>query len=168
MKIREFGHRRNPPTNDFASQPREKSRAAHTSFMRAELSWATRFPRRCCDTVRALCRFTAHGAFIPSSSFRTTSDGTPRFGGTNFYLPSTRSIPERTNSNFARGSLPTRSVSSDLSREITCDTLATESFGSPVTRADKLTLPGARAHFRLLVSGTQTTVEIRLWFSASL
>jgi hypothetical protein len=29
-------------------------------------------------------------------------------------------------------------------------------------------LPGARAHFRLPVSGTQTTVEIRLWLSASL
>src|SRR5258707_14906768 len=33
---------------------------------------------RCCDTVTALCRFTAHGDFMPSSSFRTTSDGTPR------------------------------------------------------------------------------------------
>ncbi len=48
-----------------------------------------------------------------------------------------------------------------------CDTLATESFGSPVTRADKLTLPGARAHFKLLVRGTHTTVAMRLWFSAS-
>ena len=85
----------------------------------------------------------------------------------NFYLPSTRSIPEKSNSNLGRGSLPTRSVSCDWSREITCETLATESFGSPVTRADKLTLPGASAHFRLLVSGTQTTVEIRLWLSAS-
>jgi len=81
-------------------------------------------------------------------------------GGTNFYLPSTRSIPEKSNSSLARGSLPARSVSRDLSSEISCDTLATESFSSPVTRADKLTLPGARAHFRLLVSGTQTTVEI--------
>src|SRR6266849_5039128 len=33
---------------------------------------------RCCDTVTALCRFTAHVDFMPSSSFRTTSDGTPR------------------------------------------------------------------------------------------
>src|SRR5579862_7654515 len=90
------------------------------------------------------------------------------FGGTNSYLPSTRSIPEKSNSNLGRGSLPTRSVSSDLSREITCDTLATESFGSPVTPADKVTLPGARDHFRLLVSGTQTAVEIRLWLSGSL
>ncbi len=87
--------------------------------------------------------------------------------GTNFYLPSTRSIPEKSNSSFARGSLPTRSVSRDLSSEISCETLAAESFGSPVTRVDKLTLPGARAHFRLLVSGTQTTVEIRLWLRAS-
>jgi hypothetical protein len=28
--------------------------------------------------VTALCRFTAQGAFMPSSSFKTTSDGTPR------------------------------------------------------------------------------------------
>src|SRR5258708_7729176 len=38
-----------------------RSIAAHTSFIRAELSWATRFPRRGCDTVTALCRFTARG-----------------------------------------------------------------------------------------------------------
>ncbi len=50
----------------------------HTSFIRAELSWATRCPTRCSDTVTALCRFTAHGDFMPSSSFRTTSEGTPR------------------------------------------------------------------------------------------
>jgi hypothetical protein len=43
-----------------------------------------------------------------------------------------------------------------------CETLATESFGNPVTFADKLTLPGASAHFKLLVSGTQIAVEIRL------
>ena len=88
-------------------------------------------------------------------------------GGISFYLPSTRSIPETSSSNLGRGSFPVRSVSRDLSREMICDTLATESFGSPVTRVDKLTLPGARAHFRLPVSGTQTTVEIRLWLSAS-
>lgn len=99
--------------------------------------------------------------------WQTTHELRLVFGGTDFYLPSTRSIPEKSNSTLDRGSLPTRSVSRDLSREITFETLATESFGSPVTRADKLTLPGARAHFRLLVSGTQTTVEIRLWLSAS-
>jgi len=33
----------------FASHPREKRRAAHTSFIRPELSWATRFPRRFCE-----------------------------------------------------------------------------------------------------------------------
>src|SRR5208337_1351964 len=73
-----FRDRRNVPSNYCESHPKEKRRAAHTSFMRAELSWATRFPRRCCDTVTALCRFTAHGDFMPSSSLRTTSDGTPR------------------------------------------------------------------------------------------
>src|SRR5271169_2663714 len=62
----------------FESHPNENLSAAHTSFIRAALSWATRFPRRCCDTVTALCRFTAHVDFMPSSSFRTTSEGTPR------------------------------------------------------------------------------------------
>src|ERR1700692_1818337 len=66
-----WGQKRLPP-NWSESQPRENHRAAHTSFIRAEVSWATRFPRRCCDTVTAWCRFTAHGPFIPSSSSRTT------------------------------------------------------------------------------------------------
>jgi hypothetical protein len=77
-------------------------------------------------------------------------------------LPSTKSIPEKSNSNLGRGSLLTRSLRRDLSREMICETLATESFGNPVTLADKLTLPGASAHFRLLVSGTQIAVEMRL------
>ncbi len=78
------------------------------------------------------------------------------------YLPRTRSIPEKSNSNLWRGSLLTRSLRRDLSKEMICETLATESFGNPVTLADKLTLPGASAHFKLLVSGTQTAVEMRL------
>jgi hypothetical protein len=67
-------HRQRAPGNDvpashcccpqpFESHPNENRRAAHTSFIRAELSWATRFPRRCCDTVTALCRFPAHEDF---------------------------------------------------------------------------------------------------------
>ena len=83
------------------------------------------------------------------------------------YLPRTRSVPEKSNSNLGRGSLLTRSLRRDLSREMICETLATESFGNPVSRADKLTLPGAKAHFKLLVSGTQIAVAIRLWFRAS-
>jgi hypothetical protein len=47
--------------HQFAFQPRAKRGAAHNSFIRAELSRATRFPRRRCDTVTALCRFTARG-----------------------------------------------------------------------------------------------------------
>jgi hypothetical protein len=43
-----------------------------------------------------------------------------------------------------------------------CETFATEFFGNPVTGADKLTLPGASAHFKLLVSGMQMAVEMRL------
>jgi hypothetical protein len=77
-------------------------------------------------------------------------------------LPRTRSIPERSNSNLRRGSLLTRSLRRDLSNEMICETFATESFGNPVTRADRLTLPGAGAHFKLLVSGTQMAVEMRL------
>src|SRR5215469_14040516 len=38
-----------------------------------------------------------------------------------------------------------------LVQGMTCETLARESFGNPVTRADRLTLPGASAHFKLLV-----------------
>ena len=45
---------------------------------------------------------------------------------------------------------------------MTCDTFATESFGNPVTRVVSSTLPGASAHRRLLVSGTQITVAMRL------
>src|SRR6266511_2034320 len=48
-----------------------------------------------------------------------------------------------------------------------CDALATESFGKPETLAGSGTLPGAPAQARLLVSGTQTTVAIRLLFSGS-
>jgi hypothetical protein len=36
-----FGH------NYFESHPKENRRAAHTSFIRAALSWATRLPNRC-------------------------------------------------------------------------------------------------------------------------
>ena len=69
---------RNPMLHVLASQPREKCRAVQISRMRKSLNRATRFPSRCCETVTALCRFTAHGPFIPSSSSSTTSDGTPR------------------------------------------------------------------------------------------
>src|ERR1035437_5624289 len=83
------------------------------------------------------------------------------------YRPSTISIPVKRSSILARGSLPTRSVKRSLSRVRTWDTLATESFGSPVARADSGTFPGASAQRRLLVRGTHTTVEIRLRFKAS-
>ena len=60
------------------SQPSEKRRAAQTWVIRDESSCATRFPNRCREIVTALCRFTAHTVFMPSSSPSTTSDGTPR------------------------------------------------------------------------------------------
>src|SRR6185503_9547825 len=47
------------------------------------------------------------------------------------------------------------------------ETLATESRGSPVDAAGRSTLPGAPAHWRLLVRGTQTTVATRLRLKAS-
>jgi hypothetical protein len=43
---------------------------------------------------------------------------------------------------------------------------ATESFGNPVARARKLTLPGAFASRRLLVRGIATTVAMRLRLKA--
>ncbi len=76
-------------------------------------------------------------------------------------------MPERTSSNFARESLPTRSASSALSTVTIWDTFATESFGSPVTEAGSATFPGAADHFKLLVKATQTTVAIRLRLSGS-
>ena len=44
------------------------------------------------------------------------------------------------------------------------DALATESFGKPAVPAGINVLPGASAHTRLLVRGTQTTVRSRLRF----
>jgi len=83
------------------------------------------------------------------------------------YRPRTMSMPERTSSSFKAGSLPTRSVRYSLSTLTTSDTLATESFASPVRRFERCTLPGAKAHLRLVVNGTQTTVATRLRLSES-
>lgn len=83
------------------------------------------------------------------------------------YLPKTIPIPERSKSSFGCGSLPTRAVRRFLSRLTIWDTLATESFGSPVRRAERGTFPGAKLHLRLLVKGTHTTVAMRLRFNAS-
>jgi len=83
------------------------------------------------------------------------------------HLSSTTSMPAKTRSVFARESLPTRSVSNDLSRTTTCETFATESFGRPVSRPSRSTFPGAFAHFRLLVSGTHRTVAILLRLNES-
>jgi hypothetical protein len=65
---------------------------------------------------------------------------------------------------------PTRAGSSPrsvLSNVTIWETLATDSFESPVTPGGSSTFPGAVAHFMLLVRGTQTTVAIRLRFNAS-
>lgn len=84
------------------------------------------------------------------------------------HLPRIVSIPASTELRWDSGSLPTRSVSSSLSMLMISETFATEGFGRPVTCADGRIFPGAIAHFRLLVSGTQTTVAMRLRFTASL
>ena len=76
--------------------------------------------------------------------------------------PRTISIPLSTSSRCLPESRPTRSVRSVRSRAMICETLATESFGRPVSRARKSTLPGASAHRSVLVSGTHTTVAMRL------
>lgn len=70
--------------------------------------------------------------------------------------PNTTSTPDRIDSSLARLILPTASPRTVLSRARIWETFATESFGRPVACADKSTLPGASAHFKLLVSGTQT------------
>lgn len=93
--------------------------------------------------------------------------GAPARKRTCAHRPKTTSNPARTSSSFARVSFPTRSVSTSLSSVMTCDTFATESFGSPVLPDRSSTLPGASAHARLLVSGTQTTVASLLRFSGS-
>src|SRR5438874_12475771 len=64
------------------SQPREKRNATQigADFLHprgTQLSHAPPQPLLR-DRNRALCRLTAQGAFMPSSSFKTTSDGTPR------------------------------------------------------------------------------------------
>src|SRR5271157_3270978 len=83
------------------------------------------------------------------------------------HLPRTVSIPASTNSRREGGSLPTRSVRRSLSTLTIRETLATKGLGRPVRRAGRSTFPGARAHLRLLVSGTHTTVAMRLRFNAS-
>ena len=57
---------------------------------------------------------------------------------------STLHVPLPSQASLRRaGSLPTQSVSRFLSRVTICGTLATESFGNPVRRADKRRFPGA-------------------------
>src|ERR1035438_7197540 len=83
------------------------------------------------------------------------------------YLPRITSTPARISSSLARVNWPIASVRRPRSNVTICDTFATESLGSPVRRAPRATFPGASAQRRLLVSGTHTTVEIRLRFKAS-
>lgn len=60
------------------SHPNENRSAAQTCCIRRLFKLATRLPRRTCEIVTALCRFTAHRPFIPSSTSSTTSEGTSR------------------------------------------------------------------------------------------
>src|SRR6185312_6382049 len=83
------------------------------------------------------------------------------------YRPRMVSIPVSTKSNCRCTSLPMHSVSWLRSTATISETFATESLARPVARAANRTFPGASAHFRLLVSGTHTTVLIRLLFKES-
>jgi hypothetical protein len=83
------------------------------------------------------------------------------------YRPRTISTPNRIRPSCRLETFPARSVSCCLSTAVTKDSVATESFSKPVAALGKSTFPGACAHFKLLVKGTQTTVPIRLRFSAS-
>src|SRR5215471_17632618 len=76
-------------------------------------------------------------------------------------------MPVRINSSWRLATLPTSSVMRSRSRVTICEALATESLGKPAAFDGSCTLPGACAQTRLLVNGTQTTVRIRLRFSAS-
>jgi len=60
------------------AHPTENRSAAQTCRIRSLLKLVTRLPRRCCGIVTALCRFTAHRPFIPSSTSNITSEGTSR------------------------------------------------------------------------------------------
>ena len=84
------------------------------------------------------------------------------------YRPRVTSTAARTRSSFARDSFPTRSVRRLRSRVTSWVAFATESLGSPEACAVSSTQPGASAHPRLLVNGTQTTVLRRLRLRASL
>jgi hypothetical protein len=84
-----------------------------------------------------------------------------------FYFPRIISIPDSINCSLTRGNRLTRVVRRSLSTLMIWETFATDSLGRPVTRAGRERLPGAPAHFRLLVKGTQTTVATRLRFTES-
>src|SRR6266567_1516014 len=83
------------------------------------------------------------------------------------YFPRMISIPESINCSLTSGNRLTRVVRRSLSTLMSWETLATDSRGRPVSRAGRGRLPGAPAHLRLLVNGTQTTVATRLRFTAS-
>jgi hypothetical protein len=83
------------------------------------------------------------------------------------YLPRITSMPAKINCSFARGSFPTQSFSASRPNVTSCETFATESWGSPVIRAPRSAFRGASVHRRLLVRGTQSTVAIRLRFRTS-
>jgi hypothetical protein len=80
--------------------------------------------------------------------------------------PRTRSTPLRTSRRAPAVTCPTRFVSRPLSIVMTWDTFATESFGNLVMRWLRRRLPEASARRRLLVSGTTTTVLMRLRLNA--
>src|SRR5580692_2251555 len=65
-------------TQSLQAQPSANPKAAQTSANRCAPNFATRRPRCSLETVTTLCRLTAQTCFIPSSSVKTTSDGTPR------------------------------------------------------------------------------------------
>ena len=76
-------------------------------------------------------------------------------------------MPDNSKSTLAGDSFPTRSVRIDLSSATISETFATESLGRCVARAVSRTLPGASAHRKLLVNGTQTAVvQARSWSGA--
>ncbi len=84
----------------------------------------------------------------------------------NVQRPRTISTPLRIWARRCGASLPTRDASASRSMVTICEAFATEAFGNPEARAVSSTFPGASAQRRLLVSGTQIVVAMRLRLSA--
>ena len=84
------------------------------------------------------------------------------------YRSRTSLRPDSTLVTISPGSALTLSVRNDLSTVRICETLITESLGSPEALCSNMTFPGASSSRRLDVTAATTIVLIRLWLNGSL